>query len=195
MEEIWKDIPGYEGLYQASTCGNIKSLERTVKIGDNERIVKERLLVLQLDSHGYYRIRLSNKCKTKKFMVHRLIAMTFIPNPNNYRCINHKDEVRTNNFVFVNEDGSVDYEKSNLEWCTHKYNSNYGTIKERLREKHLNHPAKSKCVEQLDKDGNHIAFFPSVHEAERALNIKGNDVHQTCVGRRKTAKGFIWRYI
>ena len=185
MEEIWKDIKGYEGQYQVSNTGKVRSLQRTLSSGccGIGRTIKELVLRPYTDHHGYLRLQLSKNSKTKKFLVHRLVAEAFIPNPNGYRCVNHKDETHTNNSV------------ENLEWCTHKYNSNYGTIKERKRAKQLNHPSISKRVEQLDKKGNHIAFFPSVHEAERFYNIKGNDVFQCCRGLRKTAKGFIWKYV
>lgn len=185
MEEIWKDIKGYEGKYQVSSIGRVKSLKRTLSPGyyGKGRTTEEMLLRPFANQQGYLRVQLSKNSQRKKYMVHRLVAEAFIPNPNNYKCINHKDETHTNNNV------------DNLEWCTHKYNSNYGTLKERLSAINLNHPAKSKRVEQLDKKGNHIAFFPSVHEAERVYNIKGNDVSQCCRGLIKSAKGFLWRFI
>lgn len=118
MEEIWKDIPGYEGLYQASTYGRIKSLRRYRFNHNKKQIVEERILKPGV-VNGYLRVALWKDAKQKNILVHRLIALTFISNPNNYKEINHKDETRQNNHV------------DNLEWCSHKYNNNYGTINER----------------------------------------------------------------
>lgn len=121
MEE-WKDIPNYEGLYQASTYGRIKSLKRFRYNHSKKQIAEERILKPGV-VNGYLRVSLWKDNKFKNYLVHRLIAMTFIPNPNNYKCINHKDETRKNNKV------------NNLEWCTHKYNNNYGTINQRRSKK------------------------------------------------------------
>ena len=110
MEE-WRDIIGYEGLYQVSNLGRIKSIYRN-------HIMKARL-----DKYGYYQIGLTKNKKQRFFKVHRLVAQAFIDNPQNYPQINHKDEVKTNNNV------------NNLEWCTNLYNMNYGTRRERASEK------------------------------------------------------------
>jgi len=193
MKEIWRDIPGYEGVYQASNTGRIKSLSRIVSIGENKRIIPEKILTPEKSVHGYLRVKLSNG-KSKRFFVHRLVALTYLPNPNNYRCINHKDETRTNNFVFINDDRSVDVEKSNIEWCTHKYNSNYGTCKERAKVTRHANKKVWKRVEQLDLDGNHIAYYPSIKDAQNNNNIHGCHVSECCRGLRKKANGFIWRY-
>ena len=115
-EEIWKDIKDYEGYYQVSNLGRIKSLSRIQINGRNNRtfIRKEKLLVLKPNVYGYFRISLCKNSKIKTFQVHRLVAEAFIPNPNNLPCVNHKDENKGNNRV------------DNLEWCTHRYNNNYG---------------------------------------------------------------------
>lgn len=94
MEEIWKDIAGYEGLYQISTLGRVKSLERNVYIpayGGQNRYLKETFLAILNSSVGYYKITLSKHSKQKQFWIHRLVAIAFIPNPNNYPVINHID--------------------------------------------------------------------------------------------------------
>ena len=109
--------------------------------------------------------------------------MAFIPNPKCFPCVNHKDEDKQNNCV------------SNLEWCTHKYNSNYGTIRERLSKKHLNHPTKSKQVEQVDANGNHIASYPSIKEAGRQLKIPADKISQVCLRHRKSTKGYYFNYL
>ena len=117
MKEIWKDIPEYEGLYQASNLGNIKVLNRVVNSGikNNKTVIRKGKLLKQRINQGYYEVALSKDNKKRFFKVHRLIAMTFIPNSNNFPSINHKDENKLNNCV------------NNLEWCSVKYNCNYGT--------------------------------------------------------------------
>jgi len=112
MTEEWRDIDGYIGLYQVSNMGNVRRLK-----GFKSR--NDRLLTSQLNFGGYKKVALYKDNKRKVMLVHRLVATAFIENPNNYPEINHKDEDKTNNVV------------TNLEWCTHKYNNNYGTKKER----------------------------------------------------------------
>lgn len=121
MLEIWKDIKDYEGLYQISNFGNIKRLEHIVfrKNPKNNKIktgykYKERLLSLKNDKDGYKIIVLCKDNKVKNFRIHRLVAKTFISNPNNFKIVNHIDAIKSNNHF------------TNLEWCTIKYNTNYG---------------------------------------------------------------------
>lgn len=132
MEEIWKDIAGYEGLYQVSNLGRVKSLDRTVQYFRNgkleTKIFKSKIMKQNYTSAGYLMIYLRKDGKDKYNAVHRLVAQAFIPNPNNLPCVNHKDEVKDNNSV------------NNLEWCTHIYNCNYGTAIERMRKKVTGRP-------------------------------------------------------
>lgn len=116
MIEIWKDILGYEGLYQVSNLGNVRSL--------NYRRSGKTKLLKQGTDNGYKRVELSKNGKKKKYWVHRLVAIAFISNPNNYKEVNHKDEDKSNNNV------------NNLEWCTREYNNNYGTRNKRTSESH-----------------------------------------------------------
>ena len=122
MKEIWKDIPEYEGLYQASNLGNIRVLNRVVNSGikNNNTVIRKGKLLKQRINQGYYEVALSKDNKKRFLKVHRLIAITFIPNLNNLPSINHKDENKLNNRV------------DNLEWCSIKYNCNYGTRNQRI---------------------------------------------------------------
>ena len=135
-EEIWKDIPGYEGLYQVSNTGKVKSLNYM-------KTRKEKILKPRKEGKGYLKITLSKEGEKKDFKIHRLVASVFIPNPNNLPQINHIDECKTNNNV------------ENLEWCDNRYNSNYGTHTQRMAK------AKSMsviCVEtgKIYQSANHF---------------------------------------
>ena len=109
MQEIWKDIKGYEGLYQISNLGNVKSI-RYFNHANNKAYTRNRLLKTSKTEKGYLRVELYKKGKGKKIRVHRLVAETFLPNLYNFKEINHKDGNKQNNCV------------DNLEWCTHSYN-------------------------------------------------------------------------
>lgn len=135
---------------------------------------------LQISNNGYWVFTTRINGESKRFLAHRLVAMAFLENPNNYPCVNHKDENPLNN--------SVD----NLEWCTHKYNSNYGTAISRTRAKQLNSPTKSKPVLRIN--GNEIVKYPSAKQAERDLHINNANIIACCLGKRKTAGGFMWGY-
>lgn len=114
MNEVWKDIKGYEGYYQVSNLGNVKSLSRQV---DYKHVVvtrKEVILKKKKDSDGYFAVTLQKDGERKYFRVCRLVAMAFVENPNNLPCINHKDEIKCNDIP------------ENLEWCTVLYNNTYG---------------------------------------------------------------------
>lgn len=116
MQEVWKDIDGYEGKYQVSNLGRVKSL-------NYNRTGEEKLLKPLENKCGYVRVVLYKDRRAKNYLIHRLVAETFIPNPNNYPIINHKDENKQNNKV------------KNLEWCTYEYNNTYGSTIERAVEK------------------------------------------------------------
>lgn len=176
MTEIWKDIKDYEGLYQVSNCGRVRSLKTNM-------ILKPRK-----SNSGYFRVGLSKKGKHKWFLIHRLVATAFLSNPLNLPQVNHKDEVKTNNFVGTPEN---DFRDGNLEWCDGFYNHNYGTAIKRMVEKQLN-KNKSKAILQYTLSGEFIKEFPSIQEAKR--NGYGGAVVHCLVGRNKTAYGFIWRY-
>ena len=121
-EEIWRPIVGYEGLYEVSSYGRVRSLDRY----DNKNHFRKGLIMKQNnDGRGYMSVILCLNGKIKKYLVHRLVAQAFIPNPDNLPEVNHKDENPENNSV------------TNLEWCDHSYNINYGTRKDKVRESQL----------------------------------------------------------
>lgn len=166
MDEIWRDIEGYEGLYQISNKGRVKSL----KCG------KERILRPLINTSGYYSIILCNDGVNKQFRIHRLVAQTFIPNLYNKPQVNHLDENKKNNCV------------DNLEWATAKENINHGTRNERAGY------SRSKPILQYLKSGEFIREWQSSAEVERVLGIHNTNIISCCKGKRKYAGSFIWRY-
>ena len=117
--EIWKDVKDFEGLYQVSNLGQVRSVNH---IDNKNRLRKGKIIKSKLDSRGLYiQVTLSNGKKRKTCLVHRLVALAFLDNPLEYKEVNHKDEDKTNN--------SVD----NLEWCTRKYNNSFGSLKNRFK--------------------------------------------------------------
>lgn len=170
--EIWVDVPNYEGLYQISNFGNVKSLSRYVGTSSGRRKTKERLLKPSVSEAGYYRVCFSKDCSNKRFFVHRLVAIAFIPNPHNLPQINHKDENPSNNTV------------DNLEWCDAKYNNNYG---ERMKKAAA---ATSKKVKQYDMRGCFIREFCSLKDAWDSVGVRF--CHEDCV-EGKSAGGYQWR--
>lgn len=187
MEEVWKPVVGYEGLYEVSNLGRVKSLERIDKMN---RLRKGVILAPIIRKDRYKKVALSNNGVAKKVYIHRIMMEAFVPNPNNYPYINHKDENPSNNFIFINTDGTVDPQKSNLEWCTPEYNNNYGTIKERVSKKH------SKTVVQKSLSGEFVRKYESLQEAAKTVGVTAGRISACCLNRQraKTAGGFIWEY-
>ena len=176
-KEIWKDIQGYEGVYQISNLGEIKSLERMIVTNDNiTKKIKEKILKPCLRKNGYYGIVLKKDDKSKYYAIHRLVAQHFIPNPNNLPQVNHKDENKINNCV------------ENLEWCTSQYNINYGTHNERQA------LAKSKTVYQYSLEKELLNIWKSTHDVKYKLGYGQGNIASFCRGERKTAYGYIWSY-
>ena len=180
MAEIWKSVVNYPN-YMVSNLGRIKSL-------GNGSTRREKFLKNQKDRCGYSYIGLNKKNKRKKFSIHRLVAEAFIPNPNNLPEVNHKDENKTNNFVYVNEDGSVDLDKSNLEWCDKQYNANYGT-----RIKRINSKIK-KPVIQMNEKGEIIRLFEGLRECGRILNIDPHIIKKVIKGELSHTHHYIFKY-
>ena len=170
----------YEGLYKVSNLGRILSL-------DYKGTGKSKLMNPVERKNGYSQVGLSKNGDYKMCKVHRLVAFTFLENPENLPQVNHKDEDKTNNFVFLNEDGTVNKEKSNLEWKSPKDNCNHGTRNERIAK------ALSKRVIQLSLSGDFIKEWESTMECGRN-GFSQRNVAACCRGERKTHKGFRWMY-
>lgn len=166
MEEIWLPVNGYEGLYEVSSFGRVRSLNYN-KTG------KKIILSPGKDTHGYLFVNLCKNGKIKNNRIHRLVATAFLPNWFDDPQVNHIDEDKTNNHV------------DNLEWCDAKYNANYGTAIERMIK------SLSKPVLQFTLNGEFVREWKSIKETER--NGFGA-VDKCCQGKRKTHKGYIWRY-
>ena len=171
--EVWQDIPGYEGLYQASTYGRARSLKRNTTPG--------KLLKPSNNKNGYFHIVLSNNGNTKIISLQRAVAKTFIPNPSKYPQVNHKNENKADNRV------------ENLEWCSSEHNINYGTRNNRVSKKMTNGKL-SKSVLQYDIQGTLIKQYPSTKEVEREAGYANTNISACCRGERKQAYGYIWKY-
>ena len=175
--EIWKPINGYEGLYEVSNLGRVKSLAR-IHIMPNGAVMKhsEKILVAVDDGKGYLRLHLSKDGKVKSFRVHRLVAQAFIQNSNDFPTVNHIDGNKKNNVM------------DNLEWCTQAENiaHSYSTV---LKTK--NYP---KAVKATDEFGN-VHHFTSQCDAARRTGIAQQNISRCCLGKNKSAGGYVWQYI
>lgn len=175
--EIWKDIIGFEDLYQVSNLGRIRSKNRIVNCSDkfgntNTRIVKGRILKPgYIGKTGHQTITLSN-VRAFTFPLHRLVAQAFIPNPNNLPCVNHIDEDPTNNNV------------ENLEWCSYQYNANYGNA---LTKRSI---SRSKSVECIETGQVHF-----IKEWADILSVKPHTIIAHLQGRQKQVKLLHFRYL
>lgn len=175
--EVWKPIEGYEGLYEVSDYGRIKSLERYMNNKGKPQIVKEKILKQSTINSGYKRVELSKDGNRKPFLVHRLVALAFVPNPDNKPHVNHIDENKVNNC------------SENLEWVTLKENNNYG------EHNHKAAIARGLHIGIFDKQGNCIKEFNSMSEASRNTGINYASIHDCVKGKQKHAGGYIWKAI
>lgn len=162
---IWKPIPNFEDLYEISNTGEVRSI--------NPRYKNKSILKQSLNNKGYKTVCLCRKSVQKTFNVHRLVALVFIPNPNNFPCVNHKDEDKTNN----NAD--------NLEWCSYYYNNVYG---HRLTKSSLKQSVPIRCIETG-------IIYSSAYAAQQKTDIKQSGIWRCCHGQRKTAGGFHWELV
>lgn len=171
MNEIWKDIEGYEGLYQISSNAEV----RKIKPNGEYKILKS-----SIGGSGYPRVSLRNDKKSKMMLLHRLLAKAFIPNPNNLPCINHKDE------------NPLNCSLQNLEWCTYKYNSNYGTCRQKIQQ------SLEREVYQYNKDGSLVQKHSGMTEASRAIGVAQSAIvyatdKYDSKGVIRSIKGYVWK--
>lgn len=185
MSERWCQVDGYEGLYEVSSTGRVRRLAG-VSEGKHRYPVKARELKLS-KRNGYPIVNLSKAGKCKCEYVHRLVAKAFIPNPDNLPCVNHKDETRTNNNV------------ENLEWCTKKYNINYGTRAQRFSETMR---SKSTGIQMFSLDGALLRTFRSLSDAHEITGIPTSSISSCTTHAKndqgythKTTGGYIWEQV
>jgi hypothetical protein len=182
-EEVWKPIKGYEGIYEVSSLGRFKSLERDVAstfYGRPRTLhLKEKILKQQQNHRGYMTIRIGTGANKVSLYMHRVVAEAFIPNPHNLPAINHKNEQPNDNRV------------ENLEWCDHAYNNAYGNHGYKIAQ------ARGYPVRQMTKDGQTVAEYYSANEAARRTGISVDGIYRCCLKRKryKTAGGYRWEYI
>lgn len=161
----WKPIQNFEDLYEINENGDIRS--------KNPRYKNKELLKQSINSKGYKVVTLCREGKQKTFTVHRLVALAFIPNPNNLPCVNHKDEIKINNNI------------SNLEWCSYYYNNTYG---ERLTKSSLKKGKPVRCIEENK-------IYPNAHIASKITKISQSSIWCCCSGKRNSAGGYHWEYV
>lgn len=186
--EIWKDISEHP-YYQASNLGRVRSTERELHTTRNGKafVLKQSGYILRqnINKSGYLMVSLGTRGKRKTYIVSRLIAKLFIPNPENLPEVNHKNEDKLDNRV------------CNLEWCSREYNQSYGTRNSRISETLLNRDVY-RHVLQYDLSGNFIAEHLSISAAERFIrgNIGkcGENIRQNILGNTQQAYGYIWKY-
>lgn len=179
MSEIWKDIEGYEGIYQVSNLGRVRSLDRIVVRKNGYQLpCKGQFVTAVSHKGGYIYVGLTKDGRKRNLKMHRLVAAAFIPNPDQLPEVNHKDEDKTNNRT------------DNLEWCSRPYNL-------RWKDGHIRRAEKNwRAVQQIDANGNVVATYPSITSAAQAVGISTKLIGNVCAKRvhQKTAGGYRWRF-
>lgn len=182
-DEIWKQISGYEGIYEVSNLGRIKSCD---KIVDDDycgkRRFRSRVRRQSKNNSGYYQVGLSKNNKVKKFLVHRLVCEAFCENPDNKPEVNHINEIKADNRA------------CNLEWCTRRENLNFGTRNERAGK--ASGMTRGKPIQQFTQNGEFVAEYWSAREASRQTGISQGNISNCANGSRRNshAGGYIWKY-
>lgn len=181
MLEIWKQYKHFP--FEVSTLGRVRTVQRVIRYKDGRVYNYPGKIIKQFLTREYSYVTISLHTKSHNFRVNRLVAETFIPNPDNLPQVNHIDENKLNNRV------------ENLEWCTAKYNNNYGTHTKKIVEKLTNGPLAKK-VYQYDLYGNLIKVWDSVMEIKRCLGYDTGSISKFCRNKVnwKHCYGFIWKY-
>lgn len=168
---------GFEDYYEVSSYGRVRSKDRiTIYKNGNKHLHKGKILSAALNVHGYRKVSLSVNGVSFTKSVCRLVAIAFLPNPFNLPQVNHIDENKLNDNV------------CNLEWCTPKYNMNYGSVKERRAEK------RKKGILQFTADGAFVREWDSATSAERELGISHSHIAKCCRGKANQTGNYIWKY-
>ena len=179
MNETWRDIKGYEGLYRVSNLGRVKSLERYVKHRYGKRLKNSRILKLTKNKYGYMQVGLSKYNSNKTLQLHSLVAKAFIPNTLNKRTVNHINAIKTDNRV------------ENLEWMTTLENMqhawNKGLMDKSIERKH-------KKVLMLSLDNEPLLWFDSIIEAGEMSGIYFTGISKCCKGKLRTSGGYKWKF-
>lgn len=184
--EKWKDIQGYEGLYQISNYGRVKSLGRISKRksrwgGQYTVVMKEKIKKSSKNNKGYSTVHLNYKGKESNFLIHRLVGKAFISNPYNYPEIDHKNENKNDNKI------------NNLIWCTRIYNNTKGIQSKEGRR--TSSEFRMKGVKQFDLQGNLLNTYKGIRIAEEKTSVDNRNIVKCCKGKVNSAGGFIWRYV
>jgi len=175
-EEIWKEVEGYEGYYEVSNLGNVRSYSN--RAGGVTKYPK--ILKIDKANTGYGCVALTRNRKVKRTPVHRLVAKAFIPNPNNYPCVNHKDENRLNNHV------------DNLEWCTHLYNVRYSKVWEKGNKTKTLIKCKNAPKAVIGKYNDEVVIrFSSLTEA-RKNGYQSRHIMECINGKKETYNNLVW---
>lgn len=189
--ETWKAVKGYEGLYEVSDEGRVRSLDHQtlIKRGKDTYYlpVKGRVMTPQERRHGYLAVCLygrgGNKSGFRQISVHRLVAEAFLENPNGYTEVNHKDENKQNNRL------------DNLEWCDRKYNINYGNAQNKRADKTRNN-SRSRAIAQYDLNGNLLKIYPSLGEVFRQTGFSQSNIWNFASGKTNNRHqyGYVWKF-
>lgn len=178
-DEVWKAIKGYEGLYEVSNLGRVRSLDHYASNGSAQILYRGKILSPNMGTNGYYSVQLCKNNNPVRKMIHRLVAQAFIPPVKGCDIVNHKDENRTNNRA------------DNLEWCDIKYNTNYGTGMSRLSriKRGVPNPKKYKRVLCIGTG----RIYQSVKDASISTGVNRTAISMVLSGKRKKAGGYMWK--
>lgn len=177
----WKPVKGYEGYYEVSFDGKVRSVERVTPFGRGYVMKPRTVLTPSVDKDGYYKVGLSKDGKKRRYFVHRLVAEAFLPNPENLPIVNHKDGNKQNNRA------------DNLEWCTRSHNDKHA-FSIGLRKPHCG--GTSKAVAQIiPETGQIVKVYRSISEASRETGISVTHISDCANGKRNISKGFKWAFV